>query len=434
MGAVLHNIDRLEVVFDDESLVADAGLLTAATLMNRLGLEAVVDSMVRLAGRAGGARPGRKVLTLVASMLLGGSHIDHADRLRAGSTGRVLGFRPMAASTLGTFLRSFTWGHVCQLDKAAGEALRRAWTTPAGPAGDAVTIDVDSTICEVSGKTKQGAAYGYTKKLGYHPLVAVRDDTGEVVAARLRGGASQRGNAHFVAEAVHRTRHAGAGGEITVRADAGFWSYDLIERLNTLGVRWSITVPLQRRIRTAIEAIEETAWQSIDYPETGTAQVADTFVDTPAGLLRLVIRRTRLTGPQATIWPDWRYHAFATDTDLSAVEADRSHRRHAKIELAVRDLKESGLAHLPSGDFNANAVWLACAVLAHNLVRWTKQLGRIQPGELTVGATIRARLYRIPGRVVNHGGRLLLRLPARWPWARLYQNALDNLRGLPQLC
>ena len=350
------------MVFDDESLVADAGLLTAATLMDRLGLEAVVDSMVRLAGRAGGARPGRKVLTLVASMLLGGSHIDHADRLRAGSTGRVLGFRPMAASTLGTFLRSFTWGHVCQLDKAAGEALRRAWTTPAGPAGDAVTIDVDSTICEVAGKTKQGAAYGHTKKLGYHPLVAVRDDTGEVVAARLRGGASQRGNAHFVAEAVHRTRHAGTGGEITVRADAGFWSYDLIERLNTLGVRWSITVPFRRRIRTAIE---ETAWQSIDYPETGTAQVADTFVDTPAGLLRLVIRRTRLTGPQVTIWPARRYHVFATDTDLSVVEADRSHRRHAKIELAVRDLKESGLAHLPSGDFNANAVWLACDVLAH---------------------------------------------------------------------
>ena len=434
MSRVSHEIDRLEPVFDDESLVADAGLLTAATLMDRLGLESVVDSMVRLGGRPGGARPGRKVLTLVASMLLGGSHIDHADRLRAGSTGRVLGFRPMAASTLGTFLRSCTWGHVRQMDKAAGEALRRAWTAGAGPAEGAVTIDVDSTICEVSGKTKAGAAYGYTNQLGYHPLVAVRADTGEIIAARLRGGASQRGGAHFVAEAVHRARNAGAEGEITVRADAGFWSYGLIERLGRLGVRWSITVPLRSHVRAAIEAIPETAWQSIDYPETGTAQAAETFLDTPAGLLRLVVRRTRLVGPQATIWPDWRYHAFATNLDLPAVEADRAHRRHAKVELAIRDLKESGLAHLPSGDFNANAVWLACAVLAHNLVRWTKHLGGIKPGELTVGATIRARLYRIPGRVVNHGGRLRLRLPARWPWARVYQNALANLRGLPQLC
>lgn len=432
MSRVPHEIDRLEPVFDDESLVADAGLLTAATLMNRLGLEDVVDSMVRLGGRPGGARPGRKVLTLAASMLLGGSHIDHVDRLRAGSTGRVLGFRPMAASTLGTFLRSCTWGHVRQMDKAAGEALRRAWTTDAGPGGP-VTIDVDSTICEVSGKTKQGAAYGYTNQLGYHPLVAVRADTGEIIAARLRGGASQRGGAHFVAEAVHRARNAGAGEDIMVRADAGFWSYGLIERLNTLGVGWSITVPLRSHVRAAIEAIPETAWTSIDYTETGIAQAAETLVDSPAGLLRLVVRRTRLVGPQATIWPDWRYHAFATNLDLPAAEADRAHRRHAKVELAIRDLKEGGLAHLPSGDFNANAVWLACAVLAHNLVRWTKQLGRIKPGQLTVGATIRARLYRIPGRIVNHGGRHLLRLPARWPWARLYQNALANLRGLPQL-
>ena len=231
-----------------------------------------------------------------------------------------------------------------------------------------------------------------------------------------------------------RARNAGAGGEITVRADAGFWSYGLIERLNALGVRWSITVPLQRHIRAAIEAIPETAWQSIDYTETGAAQAAETLVDSPAGLLRLVIRRTRLTGPQATIWPDWRYHAFAADTDLPAAEADRAHRRHASVELAVRNLKEGGLAHLPSGDFNANAVWLACAVLAHNLVRWTKQLGGVQPGELTVGATIRVRPYRISGRVVNHGGRFRLRLPARWPWARVYQNVLANLRGLPQLC
>ena len=122
MNRLWRGIDRIRVVFDDESLVADAGLLAAGTLMCRLGLESLVDSTVHLEGRSGGGRPGRKVLTLVAAMLVGGSHIDHADRLRAGSTGRVLPFRVMAPSTLGTFLRSFTWGHVRQSGQDIGRS------------------------------------------------------------------------------------------------------------------------------------------------------------------------------------------------------------------------------------------------------------------------------------------------------------------------
>ena len=187
MSGVSHNIDRYGVVFDDEGLVADAGLLVAGTLMDRLGLEELVDRVVRLGGRVGGARPGRKVLSLVSSMLVGGSHIDHVDLLRAGSTGRVLPFRVMAPSTVGTFLRSFTWGHVRQLEKVLTIALGRAWRLGAGPPKRGVTLDLDSTICEVSGKTKQGAGFGYTNKLCYHPLLAFRADTGEVVGARLPG-------------------------------------------------------------------------------------------------------------------------------------------------------------------------------------------------------------------------------------------------------
>ncbi len=171
------DVDRLGVVFDDGSLVADAGLLVAGTLMARLGLEQLLDETVRLGDRPGGAYPGRKVLSLVASMLVGGSHIDHADRLRAGSTDRVLPFRVMAPSTLGTFLRSFTWGHVRQIDKALSETLKRVWSAGGGPDREPVTVDVDSTICEVSANTKHGASYGYTGMLGYHPLVAVRSET-----------------------------------------------------------------------------------------------------------------------------------------------------------------------------------------------------------------------------------------------------------------
>ncbi len=151
MSGVSHAIHRLDVAFDDESLVANAGLIVPATLMVRLGLEALVNTTVRLRARVGGSRPGRKILTLVATIMAGGTHIDHADMLRAGATERLLPFRVMAPSTLGTFLRGFTFGHVRQLDRVIGEVLRRAWAAGTGPGDRPVTIDLDSTICEVHG-------------------------------------------------------------------------------------------------------------------------------------------------------------------------------------------------------------------------------------------------------------------------------------------
>ncbi len=374
-------------------------------------------------------------------MLVGGSHIDHADRLRSASTSRVLGFRVMAPSTLGTFLRSFTWGHVRQLDKAVAETLGRVWALGVGPGNQAVTIDVDSTICEVSGKTKSGAAYGHTKVLGYHPLIATQAETGEIIGVRLRGGSSQRGNTHFVVEAINRIRRAGATGDITLRADSGFFSYDLLAALDRLGADWSITIPLHSNVRAAIETIDEDDWTTIDYPEGGNAQVAETIITSAARhgkrQTRIVVRRSRLTDPhQLRLWPGWRYHTLVTNTGLSPVEADQHHRRHATCELAIRDLKHSaGLAHLPSANFFANAAWLACAALTHNLYRWITRLGQTQPaGQLTAGRSIRTRLFGIPARVVNHSGRHLLRLPTRWPWATTYHTALQNLRSLPQLC
>ena len=440
MGGVSRAIDRVQVTFDDETLVADAGLIVPATLMLRLGLEALVDEMVRLVGRVGGSWPGRKVLTLVAAILTGASHIDHADRLRAGATQAVLPFRVMAPSTLGTFLRSFTFGHVRQLDRVIAETIRRAWSLGAGPGAAAMTIDLDSTICEVHGKAKHGAAYGYTKVLGYHPLVATRAATGEVLHARLRKGSSQRGVKRFAEELIARVRRAGATGALTVRADAGFWNYALIDTLTRLGVRWSITVRLNASIRTAINRISDDAWTTITYPDAGEAQVAETTYVTGQGRrrreLRLVVRRTRLTEPaQRRLWPDWRHHAFITNLELPTVEMDQFHRDHATVELAIRDLKEgAGLEHCPSGRFFANAAWLACAVLAHNLVRWTARLGDVHPNDqLTVARTIRTRLLALPGRLVNHSRRWVLRLPARWPWATSFHTALDQIRSLPML-
>jgi hypothetical protein len=440
VSGVSRAIDRVEATFDDETLVADAGLIVPATLLVRLGLEALVDSTVRLVGRVGGARPGRKVLTLVMAILAGGSHIDHVDRLRSGSTGRVLPFRVMAPSTLGTFLRSFTFGHVRQLDRVIAEALRRAWSLGAGPGAAPMTIDLDATICEVHGKAKQGAAYGYTRVFGYHPLLATRAETGEVLHARLRTGSSQRGHQRFIEELVARVRRAGAGGPLTVRADAGFWNYALVDTLVRLGVRWSITVNINPYVRACIEGIDEEAWTPIAYPGGGEAQVAETTYVTGTGRrqrrLRLVVRRTRLTDPvQAQLWPDWRYHAFITDVELGTVAVDAFHRDHATIELAIRDLKEgAGLEHCPSGRFFANAAWLGCAVLAHNLIRWTARLGAVHPAEqLSVARTIRTRLLTVPGRLVNRSRRWVLRLPARWPWAQVFAIALGRLRSLPLL-
>ncbi len=440
MRQVSRSIERVGATFDDDTLVADAGLIVPATLMVRLGLEGLVNDTVRLVGRVGGALPGRKILTLVTAILAGGSHIDHADRLRAGATQAVLGFRVMAPSTLGTFLRSFTFGHVRQLDRVIAETTRRAWGAGAGPGDGPVTIDMDSTICEVHGKAKAGAAYGYTRAFGYHPLLATRADTGEVLHARLRKGSSQRGHKRFVEELVARVRRAGASGALTLRADSGFFSWDLIAVLNWLDVTWSITVAMNPSTCKAIAAIDEDDWTDIVYPDGGQAQVAETTYITGNGTrrreARLVVRRTRLTDPaQARLWPDWRHHAFITNVELPVVAMDQFHRDHARVELAIRDLKEgAGLEHCPSGRFFANAAWLGCAVLAHNLIRWTASLGDVHPdGQLTVTRTIRTRLLALPGRLVNRSRRWTLRLPARWPWATAFTTALNRIRSLPLL-
>ena len=419
MSSVSRGLDRIQVTFDEPTLVADAGLIVVATLMVRLGLEQLVNQMVRLVDRVGGARPGRKVLTLVTAILAGGTHIDHADRLRAGATGRVLPFRVMAPSTLGTFLRAFTFGHVRQLDAVIAEAIRRAWCLGAGPGEKPMTIDLDSTIVEVHGNQKQGAAYGYTKALGYHPLLATRASSGEVLHARLRRGSSQRGTKRFCEELVARARRCGASGPLTLRADSGFFSYALIDTLGRLRVSFSITLTITARVQRFIDSIEESAWQPITYPEGGAAEVAETiYVSQRRGgarALRLVVRRTQLSDPrQQALWPNWRHHCFVTNVDLEAVQADAFHRDHASVELAIRDLKEgAGLEHCPSGQFFANAAWLGCAVLAHDLVRWTARLGDLHPdSELTVARTVRGRVLGLPGRLVNSSGRLVLDCPS----------------------
>ena len=229
----LDHPDRIQITFDDRRLVANAGLLLPVTLAQHLGLRELVDHHLDLGNAPGRANAGDKMLTLVASALAGGDCIDDADVLRTGGTAQTLGCVVKAPSTLGTFLRRFRWGHVRQLDRVSRETY---------------------------GLAKEGARdHGYTGKRGYHPLLAVAAGTGDVLMARLREGRANtaRGAAHFLRETVGRVRYAGARGQLTVRADSGFYTHAIVAACRRMDVRYSITIRPSASLRSLIEAIPE---------------------------------------------------------------------------------------------------------------------------------------------------------------------------------
>ena len=422
-------LDGVRVKFDDQRAVSDAGVMLVSTLAKRLGLEALAGELVRLRpDRPGAANAGRKIMALVYAMVLGADCIDDTGVLRAGRTGRLLGGWVPAPSTLGTFLRAFTFGHVRQLDALLDRALQRAWKAGAGPGSGRLVIDVDSFVGEVHGYLKQGAAYGYTKLYGYHPILATRADTREALHIRLRRGSAntQKGVKRFVDELIARIDRAGATGPKLLRADSGFWNTKVFERLEQAGWQYSIGVRMIKKVAAAVAAIDETDWQDIAYTPGGQAQIAETVY----GGRRLVVRRTRLTGPQAALFPDWRHHCFITNRthDITIVEAE--HREHAAVEQVIADLKDQALAHFPSGDYDANSAWTVLAAIAHNLLRWTQLIGL--PDSTTRAArTLRRRLLSIPGRLTQHARGWTLHLPARWPWHGDYIRALNRIRALP---
>jgi hypothetical protein len=419
-----HSPSRLSVIFDDDHAVSDAGLALIAVLSETLGLEGLAGELVDIK-----PFPGRRVATLVHAMVAGADCIDDADVLRSGSTAAVLGHKVMAPSTLGTFLRCFTFGHVRQLDQLSEAMLTRAWAFGAGPGDAPMTIDMDSTICPVHGDHKQGAAFGYTKVLGYHPLLATRSGTGEALHIRFRKGSanSGRGAERFVRELVGRVRRAGSSGLLTLRADSGFYSQHVVTACREHQVSYSIAARQTPKVMRAIEEIAEESWVAIEYTDNGEAWVAET----PYGDgQRLVVRRTKLADPQPALFATYRYHAFITDRIGDAITLDADHRRHATVELAIRDLKEgSGLSHCPSGRFGANGAWAVLATIAHNLVRWVGSLGLEISGPL-VTKTIRRRFLTLPGRITHRSRRRQLHLPTAWPWAEQWISCFERLVAL----
>lgn len=450
-----HTRPVASAVFDDPNLVSCAGLVPMTALAQQCGLAALADEHLSVPTDKG-ANAGAKVGCLVAGMVAGADSIDDMALLRHGAMGTVFD-RPYAPSTLGSFLREFTFGHVRQLDAVASRFLAQLHArTPllAGIDGP-VLVDLDDTIIEVHGYAKQGSGYGYSGVRGLNALIATittADGAPVITGQRLRKGScgSPRGAARIIADTlatVKRLRSPAATGKPVVRMDSAFYGYPSVSAAIRGGADVSVTVRLDPTVKAAIATIDEHAWTPIEYTDavydesTGqwisraeVAEIAFTAFSSKKASQqvpgRLVVRRIPDLNPtgdgQATLFDTWRFHALFTTTDLDTVTADKTHRGHAIIEQVHADLKASALAHLPSGRFAANAAWLVLAVMAFNLTRAAATLTGARLARART-ATIRATLITVPARIACSARRLTLHLPRNWPWEQAWNTLFHNL-------
>jgi hypothetical protein len=463
---LLHVPAKSHASFDDPNLVSRAGLVPVMRLAERCGLADLVDGLVRVASRLG-VNAQLKVPGIVAGMVAGADSIEDLDLLRHGAMGRLFG-GIRAPSTLGSFLRAFTWGNVRQLE-AAGRLLlaRLARCAPLLPGADVLAfVDIDSTQKRVYGYAKQGVGFGHTKiqgksllMRGLNALVATVSTplAAPVIAAtRLRGGSagSARGAASFVAEAISSARAAGTTGQLIVRMDSAYYAAGVIAAVRRAGARFSVTARVDQKVRAAIASIPEQAWVSIRYRQAvwddqlqawiSDAQVAEICYTAFASkarqavTARLVVRRVRDLNPaadegQGELFVAYRYHAVFTDSPFELVQAEGQHREHAIVEQVFAELNDGPLAHLPSGVFAANAAWLTLAAIAHNLLRAAGCLAGASHAKAR-GATLRDHLVKVAGRVAAGGrGHITVHLPEGWyhehEWMTLHQASC----GPPQL-
>ncbi len=445
--------------FDDLNLVSCAGLVPVVALAGRAGLEQLAEVHLTVPGGAGVAA-GAKVGSLLAGMVAGVDSITDMGLLRHGGMSHLFG-GVRAPSTLGTFLRSFRFGHVRQLDAVAARFLAGlAQHAPIiSTAEPIVYLDIDDTIRSTFGYAKQGAGFGYSGVKGLNALLATVS-TGSsapvIVATRLRKGSanSARGAARLVADAIKTTRAAGTSGLVVLRADSAYYGADVIAAARRHGTRFSITARKDRAVTAAIAGISEDAWTAIHYPRAvfddqlgqwvSDAEVAEVSFTAFASRgkarqlsARLIVRRVRDANPehvtldaQGELFRVWRHHAVFTDSPLPMLDAERDHRRHAIIEQVIADLKNGPLAHLPSGHFAANSAWLVLAAMAFNLTRAAGAIASAFHAKATT-ATLRRQLINVAARVTHSARRSTLRLPAAWPWADAWQRLFTAAIGPP---
>lgn len=455
-----HPTYATDTAFDETNLLPDAGLVPLLGLAERAGLSNLLDERLTVAARKGvGHDTPAKITSVIAGMAAGADSIDDLDVLRHGATVSVFA-GVKAPSTLGAHLRAYTFGHVRQFDAVSSRfllALGRTCGLLDGLAapGAVIYVDVDDTVREMHGYAQQGVAFGYNKVKGLNAQVATLSTPGVapvVAAARLRRGnvISGHGAAEITAEVVATAKAAGAH-TVVVRADSAYYGADLIWAARKAGAQFSVTARMNPSIRAAIASIDEQAWVGIEYPKAiwdeedqcwvSDAQVAEADyvaftsrkkADPVPG--RLIVRRVRRLNPksvpagQGELFSIWRHHVVFTDVAGAMLDVEAAHRDHAIVEAVIADLKGGPLAHLPSGTFTANAAWLACAVMCHNLLR---AAGHVAGGVLVRAraATLRTRLVAVPARVVRSGRRLRLRLAARWRWAE-HWTRLSSAAGL----
>lgn len=460
-----HTPRATSAVFDDPNLVSSAGLVPVLALARSAGLHELAQQHLSVPTDKG-ANAGLKVASLVAGMVAGADSIDDMALLRHGGMGRVFA-NAYAPSTLGSFLRSFTFGHVRQLDAVASRFLTRlADQAPMVTAGQESTqrvmVDIDDTIIEVHGYAKQGSGYGYSGVRGLNALLATvstKDTAPVVVAQRLRKGScgSPRGAKRLVADALKTTHQLTGVSSLRplVRADSAFYGHPSIAAALKADADVSITVRLDNRIKAAITSIPAEAWTPIEYPDAVFDEQTKTWVsraevaEIPFTAFaaqkktnhvpgRLVVRRIPDLNPsgnqgQDTLFDTWRFHAFFTTTApavADTVAADKTHRGHAIIEQVHADLKNSALAHLPSGKFTANAAWLVLAVMAFNLTRVAATITGPGLAKATT-ATIRRKLITVPARVASSARRVTLHLPTAWPWQMAWNDLFNRACGPP---
>ena len=458
-----HARSAVSASFDDPNLVSCAGLEPVLALAESCGLAGLVADKLSLRGE-GSANAYLKVPALVAGMVAGADSIDDMDLLRHGGMERLFtGVR--APSTLGTFLRAFTFGHVRQLDSvAAGMLVALAERAPLLPAGEAIAfIDIDDTLRATYGYAKQGAGYGYTGVKGINALIATISTPAAapvIAATRLRKGStnSARGAARLLADALATAARAGVGGPdgaglVIVRADSAYYNHDVIAAASRAGARFSITARMDKAVRRAITGIDEAAWRPIHYPNAifdedeqrliSDAEVAEINFTAFTSRrkadrihARLIVRRVKRLNPatvaaaQDVLFATYRHHAVFTDNPMLMLDAETCHRQHAVIEQVNADLKSGALAHLPSGSFAANSAWLVLAAIAFNLTRATGTLASTFHARAT-GATIRRQLITVPARLASSARRLRLHLPTAWPWREDWQQLFEALHPPP---
>jgi Transposase DDE domain group 1 len=443
---LLHSLAKTHASFDDPNLVSHAGLVPVMALAQRAGLPDLAAEHVRPAGECG-VNAHLKVPCLVAGMAAGADSIDDMGLLRHGAMPALFG-GIRAPSTLGSHLRSYTWGNVAQLEKAGREFLtelcREAPLLPG--AGTLAFIDIDSMQKRVYGHQKQGAKFGHTKIQGKSLLVRGLNALAATIstplsapviaATRLRGGnaASARGAASLAARAIGTARDCGCTGTIVVRLDSAFYNAAVIGAVRRGGAFFSVTAPLNASIRAAIAAIPDDAWTAIKYPRAiwddqlgawiSDAEVGETEYTAFASkkgqavTARLIVRRVRdlnkKAAGQGELFPAWRHHAVFTDSPFVLVQAEGHHRDHAIVEQVFADVSSGPLAHMPSGVFAANAAWVAIAAMAHNLLRAAGALASL-PFARARAATIRRDLIAVAARTARHGrGHITLHLPEGW--------------------